>query len=76
MEPRSRPGGRPVLRRQPNDRNFVLLQQDRHPMLAFMGFRGCKGLQPSSSLSERCWQQSFQGGMASVPSHFSPCYKG
>ena len=49
MEPRSRPGGRPVLRRQPNDRNFVLLQHGMRPMVGPLLVRGCKGLQPSRS---------------------------
>ena len=39
-----------------------------NPVGTMFSSRGCKGLQPSKV------NDVFQGGMASVPSQFSPCY--
>jgi|SRR6516162_7998397 len=53
-----------------DDASFVLPRRGMRLMLDLNQFRGCKGLQPSKV------NVVFQGGMASVPSHFSLCYKG
>ena len=38
-----------------------------------VGLYGVPRLRGTAALQSQC---SFQGGMTSVPSHFSPCYKG